>query len=164
MRCPEVQQKLYLLAGEQLASSDRERIEAHLSGCDQCRQELRRQRRLGELLASAPLPPVPKGFAKRVVSLARREESSARGSASVERFGPERFGHGVRIGVGMAAALAAGLLLGGYLGFDTWQSDGSPAAFVADDPLVDSGFGHLVEPGGDSLAQAYMALISGGDT
>ncbi len=64
----------------------------------------------------------------------------------------------------MAAALAAGLLLGGYLGFDTWQSDGSAAAFAADDPLVDSGFGQLVEPGGDSLAQAYMALISGGDS
>lgn len=161
MRCPEVQQKLDLYARQELAPSARETIEDHLSRCDRCRQELGRLRRLEELLASAPSPPVPQGFAGRVVARARREPSPVRCPASIGHRARERFGHRVRIAVATAAALAAGLLVGSYLGFDTWQSDGRPAAVDAADPLTGSGLGQLVEPGGDSLAQVYLALTSG---
>jgi hypothetical protein len=59
--------------------------------------------------------------------------------------------------------LAGGLLLGVYLGAQTWDS-GPPAAIEQADPLAGSGLGQLVEPGGDSLAQAYLALTTGGDS
>lgn len=166
MRCPEVQQKLDLYARQELAPSAREGIEAHLSRCERCRQELGRLRRLEQLLASAPLPPVPQGFAGRVVAQARREPWPVRRPASIGHRAGERFGHRVPIAVGTAAALAAGLLVGSYLGFDTWRAVGRQApagATLRADPLAASGFEYLLEPGGDSLAQAYVGLTTATD-
>ncbi len=160
MRCPEVRQKLDLYACEELAPSAREKIEAHLSDCTACRQELARLRRLENLLAAAPLPPVPEGFAEQVVARARCEASPARGQVPSPRRLHERLRRRVRTIAGTAAALAAGLLLGCFLGLDTWQSDARSAAA---DPLSGSGLGQFVEPGGESLAQTYLDLTTGSD-
>jgi len=62
-----------------------------------------------------------------------------------------------------AAALAAGLLVGCYLGWDTWQDDRRPVAVETADPLAGSGLGQLVEPGGDSLAQTFLTLTRSGN-
>ena len=64
---------------------------------------------------------------------------------------------------GTAAALAAGLMVGLFMGHETWkaaaQHSQAPTAQAAD-PLATSGFEYLIEPGGDSLAQAYLGLTS----
>jgi hypothetical protein len=62
-----------------------------------------------------------------------------------------------------SAALAAGLLLGGYLGFGTWHSNGHPVESGAAEAAGASELGQFVEPGGDSLARVYLALISESD-
>ncbi len=162
MRCHEVQKNLDLFIRQELTPLVRERIEVHLSGCAGCRQELARLGKLEELLASAPSPPVPEGFAERVIERARREAVPVSTVASTERHVRERLGRRVRIAVGTAAALAGGLLLGIYLGTQTLGS-ALPATTKQADPLAGSGLGQLVEPGGDSLAQAYLALTTGGD-
>ena len=162
MRCHGVRQKLDLFIRQELTPSLRERIKVHLSGCGRCREELVRLRRLEELLVSAPSPPVPEGFAKRVVERARRGAVPDSANVSARRQLRNRRGRRVRIALGTAAALAGGLLLGGYLGAQTWDS-APPAAIEQADPLAGSGLEQFVEPGGDSLAQAYLTLTSGGD-
>lgn len=162
MRCREVQQKLDLFVGEELASSLQDRIAAHVSGCGRCRQELARLRKLEGLLAWAPCPPVPEGFAEKAVERARSEAMPGHAGFSAGRRLGERLGRRVQIAAGTAAALAGGLLLGSYLGSETW-GEAPPAAVQRADPLAGSGLGQLVEPADDSLAHAYLALTTGGD-
>jgi anti-sigma factor RsiW len=162
MRCREVQQKLDLFIRQELTPLARERIEVHLSGCGKCRGELVRLRRLEELLTSAPSPPVPEGFAEGVIKRTRREGVPDAAEVSAPRHLRKRLGRPVGIAAGTAAALAGGLLLGGYLGVQTWDI-APPAAIEQADPLASSGLGQLGEPGGDSLARAYLALTTGGD-
>lgn len=163
MRCHEVQQNLDLLIRQELKPPVRDRIEVHLSGCGRCREELARLRRLEELLAAAPSPPVPDGFATRMVERVRRKAARGYADFSARRRVRDRLGRSVRIAAGTAAALAGGLLLGGYLGVQTWGSAPSRAIELTD-PLAGSGLGQLVEPGGDSLAQAYLAMTTGRDS
>jgi len=162
MRCQRVQQNLDLFVRQELAPDVQKSIEVHLSGCERCRGELARLRRLEELLASAPSPPVPEGLVGRVIDRARREALSYGVVVFARRRFGQRIGHRLRIAVGTAAALAGGFLLGGYLGMQTWETSPSNAA-QAVDPLAGSGLGQLAEPGGDSLAQAYLALTAGND-
>jgi hypothetical protein len=64
------------------------------------------------------------------------------------------------------AALAAGLILGMFMGHETWRADGQQPLDVATrpaDPLAASGFEYLVEPDGNSLAQAYVQLTAATD-
>ena len=163
MRCRDVQQNLDLLIRQELMPPVRERIEVHLRGCPRCREELARLRRLADLLAAAPVPPVPEGFAGRVIERARHEALPDAAAVVVGRRVGRRLGRRVRIAASTAAALAGGLLLGGFLGNQTWE--GAPPAGVAQaDPLAESGLGQLAEPGGDSLARAYLALTADGDS
>jgi len=57
-------------------------------------------------------------------------------------------------------------MVGLFMGHGTWkaasQHSQAPAAQAAD-PLAASGFEYLVEPGGDSLAQAYLGLTATSD-
>lgn len=160
MRCHEVQQNLDVFIRQELMPSVRERIEVHLSGCDRCRGELARLRKLEELLALAPSPPVPESFAESVIEKAGREARPDGAVVFARRRLRRRLGHRLRIAASTAAALACGLFLGGYLGIQTWAP---PSAAQQADPLGGSGLGQFVEPGGDSLAQAYLAMTAGDD-
>jgi len=160
MRCREVRQMLDLFVRQELTPPVRETIEVHLGSCGRCREEFARLRRLEELLVSGPTPPVPEGFAQRVVERARREAVPHSAEVSVRHRLRKGLGRRVRIGAGTAAALAGGLLLGGYLGSQTW-GNAPPAAVEPADPVAGSGLGQLVEPEGDSLAQTYLALTAG---
>lgn len=160
MRCRDVQRQLDLYDRQELASAAREPVETHLSGCDGCRRELDRLRRLKTLLASADMPPVPEGFVADVVARARRESQPVPEPIAAVRRDRKWPWRGVGIAVRTAAALAAGLLVGALLGFDTWEG-GQSAAVGAADPLSGSGLAQFVEPGGDSLAEAYLGLLSG---
>ena len=121
MRCQTVRQKLEAYAAQELTPQVRERIEGHLQSCSRCREALARQKELEALIRSVPAPPVPDGFAGRVMARARvRGESLARLSFRVESsrlVGAQR----LRLAMGTAAALAAGLLIGGLMGWQTWQ-------------------------------------------
>ena len=161
MRCREVRKSLDRFLRQELTPSVREEIESHLSDCESCQAELVRLQRLEELLTAAPSPPIPEGLAERMLERARRDVASGIADVSIRHQLRERLGRRVRFVAGTAAALAGGLLLGVSLGNQTWDSVPS-AAIEEGDPVAGSGLGLLVEPGGDSLAGAYLALTVGG--
>lgn len=166
MRCSEVQQKLDLFTTQEVSSSARERIETHLESCEECRQALARLRRFEDLFSASPAPPVPEAFAARVVARAKQRQADA-ASLPLAPRGRSRPGwERVRLSAGTAAALAAGLFLGIFMGHETWRAVGQQALDAGTrlaDPLAASGFEYLVEPGGDSLAQAYLGLTTATD-
>jgi hypothetical protein len=66
----------------------------------------------------------------------------------------------------LAAALGAGILAGVTMGDQAWRAgrqQGLASATRPADPLFTSGFENLVDPGGDSLAQAYLGLTRSSD-
>jgi len=67
---------------------------------------------------------------------------------------------------GIAVALAAGLMVGMFIGYETWRADRQQEIASATrpaDPLAASGFEYLVEPSENSLAQAYLGLTTTSD-
>jgi len=73
-------------------------------------------------------------------------------------LGPQR----LRLGAGTAAALAAGLLIGGLMGSQTWQrwavQIGPGDQMVEADPVGASGLSLLTGLGDKSLGEAYLGL------
>lgn len=166
MRCSEVQQKLDLLATQELASSLRERMEDHLESCAECRKALAKLRQFEDLLTASPAPPVPHGFAARVVAQAKERQVTITRSGRMPRVSLRSRWKRFEFSAGTATALLAGLVIGVFMGHETWRPDGRqpPAAATRPtDPLAASGFEYLIEPGGDSLAQAYLGLTATSD-
>ena len=164
MRCRDVQDNLDRYVRGEVTPQVREQMQLHLKDCEVCLAEFVCLQRLETLLAAAPLPPVPEGFAGRVVASMPHERELGTGrSAWIRRIRP-RVGGYLRAGASAAAALAAGLLLGGYLGTDTWQQNSLRSAHEVRDPMAGSPLEHFVEPGGGSLGQAYFALMRGNNS
>lgn len=166
MRCNDVQQKLDLFATGELTHTVREKIEAHLESCKECGEALARVRRFEDLLTAAPAPPVPDGFAARVVARAKERQARAVGQLPAPRGRYRLAWQRIRLSAGTAAALAAGLMVGMFMGHETWQAvrqQPLASATRPPDPLAAFGFEYLVEPGGDSLAQAYLGLTATSD-
>lgn len=163
MRCSEVQQRLDLYATKELTHAVRERIEAHLESCDQCREALARVRRFENLLTAASAPPVPDGFAARVVARAKERQAIVADTEPIPRVLLWSAWKRFEFSAGTAAALAAGLMLGVFLGHETWQTAAQhpPAPSTqSGDVLVASGFDLLADSRGDSLTEAYLQLTS----
>jgi anti-sigma factor RsiW len=163
MRCGEVQQRLDLYATKELPHAVRERIDAHLEACDQCREALAKLRRFEDLLSATPAPPVPDGFAARVVAQAKERQARVPAGPRSPRGRSGVVWQRIRVSVGTAIALATGLLIGVFMGHETWRPGGRqpPAASTRPaDPSAASGFEYLIEPGGNSLAQAYLGLTA----
>jgi hypothetical protein len=115
--------------------------------------------RLESLLLACEIPPVPQGFAERV--LARVESPrvalpptealrTRKGSTSWRRASTM---------LGMAGMSAAGLLIGMLLGHQTWRPVGP-----GNDPPVPvrsvtaHGWDQWIDPGDDALALTYLLL------
>lgn len=166
MRCSNVQQKLDLFATGELAPSVRERIEEHLESCAECRKGLARLRRFEDLVTASPAPPVPDGFAARVVARAKERQAIVTRSGRTSRLPLQSRWKRVEFSAGTAVALVVGLLIGVFMGHGTWRPGGGQSPTAANrpaDPAGASGFEYLIEPGGDSLAQVYLGLTAASD-
>lgn len=162
MGCREVQQKLDLLVRQEVTASERELIEAHLQSCDDCRQSLQRLRELEQVLAVVPVPRVPDGFAARVVAMAEQQHATPRRGTRPSGSSAHR----IRLTAATIAALAGGLLIGLFMGHETWRSGSQRSPLAANQPvdvLAASGFQQLAEPAGESLAESYLRLTAMGD-
>ena len=124
-----------------------------------------RQKELEALVRSVPAPPIPDGFADRLMARARLGGKVPRpvSRSPWKPLGwlkPQRF----HTGLATTAALAAGLLVGVYLGQHTWQpsEQRSPrhTQMMQADPVAASSLGNLTGLGDDSLAAAYLGLTS----
>jgi anti-sigma factor RsiW len=129
MRCDRSRALMDKYAAEELAPDERAALNLHLRDCPGCRQQWVRWRGLLRILRSVPAPPVPQEFVGRVMARARQGMDRQQPSREV---GPEPaswWGHGgMPQLVNMAAAVAAGLLLGLVLGRQTWQFSTRPIA------------------------------------
>ncbi len=169
MRCRRVCEQLEAyLDGEQGTPPPAgwEQVAAHLERCESCRRELSRRRGLRNLLAEVPVPPVPEGFAGRVVARLQALDRRAAPRRGPSTRRAANAWHRLRMASAAAAALAAGLALGAFLGNDVGresapQRQASEAA--RPDALTGAGLGRLVVDYDDSLAQAYLDLTAGRD-
>lgn len=164
MRCAAVRNELDRLARQELMPRTRERIEAHLSACADCRQHLARQDRLAVLLTSLPKPPAfPEGFGDRLMASARERQAARRpvpGSLWRRRWLLLRAPVGRK--AAQAAALAGGLLIGVFMGQQTWRSAHSsiPQQTIEPDPVAVYQLDYLTDAPGGSLAQSYLTLTN----
>jgi anti-sigma factor RsiW len=166
MYCHRAQALLDRYVNEGLTADEREPFENHLRDCRACQQQLEGLQRLLAALHSDPAPPVPEGFVGRVMASAKEQEAivgrtrraSTDSSRSMWKW-VESFG-------GIAAALAAGLTVGVFMGEQTQRAgpqQGIATTTAEAAPLVESGFEYFVDPGGESLAQAYLGLTTTSD-
>jgi len=162
MRCKTIQQKLDLFLAEELTATGRKQVEAHLQSCADCRAELARLKQLLALLkGDAALPPVPEGFSSRLMAKAK-ERLAARRPPETVPSSLRRWWTSVSFPTRAEAAamLAAGLLIGVFLGQQTWHSarPSTPQQAAQADPLTAYAFDYLGDGPSDSLAGAYLAL------
>ena len=77
MRCEDVTTRLDAYAAGEIPPALAAKLAAHLESCESCRQSLGRLKRLAAVLGQASAPPVPVGFAYRVMAKARGRRAVA---------------------------------------------------------------------------------------
>ncbi|MBI4861207.1 MAG: zf-HC2 domain-containing protein, partial [Candidatus Riflebacteria bacterium] len=75
MSCEEISSLLDAYVVGDLGTADTGRVESHLSGCPGCSRKVEDERRLVRWLRSREVPPLPEGFARRVVGSLGAERS-----------------------------------------------------------------------------------------
>jgi len=152
MECRDVRERLEACSTGELEAVEFEQVTRHLESCGDCRGAFNRHRSFAALLRGAALPPVPAGFAARVLAAA---------SAPRTARNPFRWWGSVSLPMRAAAALvlAAGLLAGALMGWDAGSRGRDPSSPPA--PL-DSHYADFLSPAPESsMVQAYLALLGG---
>jgi hypothetical protein len=155
---------IYLNEGLQLHEQDA--FEAHLHNCRLCQQQLEDLEGLLAVLRREPSPPLPKGFVDRVMATANEPAAMVAQARSASSEASRSMWKRLESVAGIAAASAAGLIVGVFMGDDAWRADrrqGIVSLSRPADPLVASGVEYLIDPDGDSLAQAYLGLTTTDD-
>lgn len=162
MRCKAVRNKLDRFSRQELTPRMRERVEAHVSQCADCRQHLARQERLAVLLTTAPEPPaVPEGLSDRLMVAARQRQADRRSvPASLWRLRWLSSTAWIRRNVVQVVAIAGGLLVGILMGQQTWHSAHAPIRQRTVEPDAVSVYelDYLTDAPGGSLVQSYLSL------
>lgn len=76
MRCEEVAGQLKKISTGELPPQVRQAVQDHLAGCQACREALAEVDGLAAVLAGAQSPPVPAGFAPRVMAAAAMRQDA----------------------------------------------------------------------------------------
>jgi anti-sigma factor RsiW len=85
MRCEKVKESLEAYVEGELVESEREEMEAHISHCQSCKQELALAQSIPRLIGSLPTPPVPEDIIPD--TLRRLREKSAAKRRWLRAFG-----------------------------------------------------------------------------
>ncbi len=163
MRCNRTREKLDVYLTGELPRHVQERVKIHLESCQDCQNALIGLRRLAAVLDGTPAPPVPRGFASRVMARASGRMGQRKPFwAAVEL--PMRWWmeSAFPLRVCTAAVLILGLTVGLLMGRDTWggRAIRGPATEEADVFAVYN-VDYLEEAPSGSLAETYLALASG---
>jgi len=160
MRCRTVQERLNAFLDGLLQPSERVAMEVHLQGCPECQASLARLRRLSSLLESMSVPPVPDGFAARLMQRAHERQAEPRKSRSLA-WRPVLFWREMPTAMRVAAAAMLALAIGlGALMARDLSSGPKPAGIAAADPNAVYRVDYLSDAPGGSLADAYLTLAS----
>ena len=163
MRCKMMREKLDAYLTGELPRRVQEKLETHLESCQDCQNALIGVRRLAAVLDGTPAPPVPKGFAGRVMARARSRVGQRKPFwATVELPFRWWMESAFPLRVGTATVLVLGLTVGLLMGWDTARGRAAcgPAPEDADLFAVYN-VDYLEEAPSGSLAEAYLALASG---
>ena len=164
MRCEQVQEGLHAYLDGELRPRARARIETHVESCRNCRRALAAARQLAALLEETPAPPVPEGFAGRVMAQARER---AAGDRRLFRPSWNPFLWWTSMSVPMRAAAAVVLIVGLAAGIlmarETWQAPAAKSVAsrtAPTDPVAIYGLDYLTECPDTSLTDVYLGLAS----
>jgi anti-sigma factor RsiW len=75
MRCKKMLLHLNAYVDGELSGKRKGEVEAHLSACEACRDQVEQLLHIGEILDSLKVPPLPHRFAERVMAEARSREA-----------------------------------------------------------------------------------------
>jgi len=160
MRCEDVTTRLDAYAAGELQPALAAKLAAHLDLCESCQQSLHRLKRLAAVLGQASVPPVPDGFAARIMAKARNRRVSVASAG----WNPLRWWRLVPAPMHAAAAavLVIGLAVGLLMSWTTLPAgQAAPGqATVQADPLAPYNVDYLTDAPDGSLAQTYLALVS----
>ena len=162
MRCKAVRNKLDRFSRQELTPRMRDRVEAHLSDCADCRRHFAAQERLAVLLTRQPKPPaVLEGFGDRLMAAAR-ERQAGRQSMPGSLWRLRWLSPPASVGrkAAQAVAIAGGLLIGVLMGQQTWRSAHSSISqhTTQPDPVAVYELDYLTDAPSGSLAQSYLTL------
>jgi len=165
MRCKDMRDLLSAYLDDELRPHLRAKLESHLQSCQNCQQALARLRRLAFLLENTWAPPLPEGFANRVMTQARERVTRRQHQVGTRSGGIHWW---MSMSIPMRAATAAVLIVGAAAGllmaWDTWQDSATrPAASVTtaqSDPAALYNLDYLADAPVGSLAQVYLTLAS----
>lgn len=158
MRCEDVQQHLKRFADGDLPSADRQAAEGHLAECAACRAKLAEFDVLAGVVAGTQTPPVPPGFASRVMTAARQRQEAQ----PIAAWNLLRWWRLTSVPMHAAAAavlivgLAAGVVMGWASAPSSAQADTAAQADAVDVYQID----YLREAPSGSLADSYLTLVS----
>ena len=160
MRCEDVLKQLTAFSSGELSANVRQAVQAHLAECAACRAALAEVDALA-VLASGRTPPVPRGFAARVMVAARqRQETKPVAAWNLMRWWRLT---STPMHAAAAAVLIIGLSVGLVLGWTSATSPAQAEAAVQPDPVDAYQLDYLGEAPSGSLADSYLTLVSATD-
>lgn len=153
MLCKEFRSRLSACLDGELPETATQEIEEHLRVCAGCNAALDQLRKADSLLDADVPPPVPHGFADRVMSAANAGEPKP--TPATVPLWPSL----LRI----AAAVLIGLGFGGWMASDLWRDSEAPTATTQADVTEAYNIDALADAPNGSLAASYLSLASGID-
>ena len=158
MRCEDVLKQLTAFSSGELPADVRQAVQAHLAECAACRAALAEVDALAGVLASGRTPPVPRGFAARVMMAARqRQETKPVAAWNLMRWWRLT---STPMHAAAAAVLIIGLSVGLVLGWTSATSPAQAEAAVQPDPVDAYQLDYLGEAPSGSLADSYLTLVA----
>lgn len=158
MRCEEVVRQLERISTGELSPQVRRAVQGHLAGCEACRAALAEIDALAGVLAGVQSPPVPAGFAPRVMAAAAmRQDAKAVAAWSFVKWWRMT---SVPIHAAAAAALIIGLSIGLAMGWATASLPARAGAAVQPNLLNGYQIDYLGEAPSGSLADSYLTLVA----
>lgn len=159
MRCETVQDNLIAFARGDSPPDERRALEAHLRGCPTCRLALGEVDPIAATLVRGQTPPVPGGFAARVMAAARRGQATE----AFIGWNPLRWWRltSTPLRAAAAAVLVVGLTVGLVMGWTSMPSPAQAPVAAQADPLEVYHLDYLGDAPAESLTDSYLALVSG---
>lgn len=157
MNCATVRKLLNRYHDAELEPATRAAVEQHLSACPACREALAQLADVAGFWATRKTPPVPEGFAERVMRQARKRAApKPRWLWSDWPFVRWWWEQSLAMRAAAAAVVVAGLVAGSVLGVSNpsgkTSAQATPASAVAENIALLTGAPH------GSLEQNYLAL------
>jgi anti-sigma factor RsiW len=156
MRCEYVRKQLTAFCSGELSPDVYQAVQSHLAKCLACRAALTRIDVLSGVLASAQMPPVPPGFATRIMAAVRQQQAEHLPDWNLLRWWQLT---SAPMHAAAVAVLVIGLTIGLMIGPTTSPSNGQTETSAPADPVAVYDAVYLYDAPAGSLADSYLSLV-----